>query len=84
LIRIIVSTSRICKASKDTLWNIFADVDNWHEWASDTTSKTHMISYKIVYRESNTIVVYDEEEMVGGYRIKHRDRYSFYPSERIT
>jgi hypothetical protein len=61
-----------------------ADVDNWHEWASDTTSKTHMISYKIVYRESNTIVVYDEEEMVGGYRIKHRDRYSFYPSERIT
>jgi hypothetical protein len=28
--------------------------------------------------------VCDEEEVVGGYRIKHRDRYTFYPKERIT
>lgn len=34
-----------------------------------------MISHKIVHRESNTIVVHDEEEIVGGYGIKHRDRY---------
>ena len=25
-----------------------------------------------------------EEEIVGGYRIKHRDRYTFYPTERIA
>ena len=78
------STSRQCKASKETLWNILADVDNWHKWASDTTSKTHMISHKIVQRESNNVLVCDEEEIVGGYRIKHRDRYTFYPKERIT
>jgi hypothetical protein len=42
------------------------------------------ISHKIVHRESNTIVVHDEEEIVGGYGIKHRDRYTFYPSEKIT
>jgi hypothetical protein len=84
LVRVRVSTSWICKASKDTLWNILADVDNWHKWASDTTSKTHMISHKIVHRESNTIVVHDEEEIVGGYGVKHRDRYTFYLSERIT
>lgn len=84
MVRARVSTSRICKASKDTLWNILADVDNWHKWASDTTSKTYMISHKTVHRESNTVVVCDEEEVVCGYRIKHRDRYTFYPTERIT
>jgi hypothetical protein len=84
LVRARVSTSRQCKASKDTLWNILEAVDNWHKWASDTTSKTYMISHKIVHQESNNTVVCDEEEVVGGYRIKHRDRYTFYPKERIT
>jgi len=84
MVRVRVSTSRVCKASKDMLWSILEDVDNWHEWASDTTSKTYMISHKIVHRESNTVVECDEEEVAGGYRIKHRDRYTFYPKERIT
>jgi hypothetical protein len=69
LVRAKVSTSRICEASKDTLWNILADIDNLHKWAPDTTSKTHMISHKIVHQESNTGVVCDEEEIVGGYKI---------------
>jgi hypothetical protein len=85
MVRVRVSTSRVCKASKDTLWNILEDVDNWHKWASDTSSKTYMISHKTVHRESNTVVICDEEEVVGGYTIKHRDRYTFYPKEkRIT
>jgi hypothetical protein len=84
MVRVRVSTSRVCKASKDTLWSILEDVDNWHKWASDKTSKTYMMSHKTVHRESNTVVVCDEEEVTGGYRIKHRDRYTFYPKERIT
>jgi hypothetical protein len=43
-----------------------------------------MISHKIVHRESNSVVVCDEEEIVGGYRIKHRDRYILYPMKRVT
>jgi hypothetical protein len=43
-----------------------------------------MISHKIVHQESNTVVVCHEEEIVGGYRTKHRDRYTFYPTERIA
>jgi hypothetical protein len=84
LVRARVSTSRLCKASKDTLWNILEDVNNWHKWASDTTSKTYMVSHKTVHRESNNVVVCNEEEIVDGYRIKHRDRYTFYPTGRIT
>lgn len=84
LVRARASTSRLCKASKDTLWNILEDVDNWHKWASDASSKTHMISHKTVQRESNNIVVCDEDEIVGGLRIQHRDRYTFYPKNRVT
>jgi hypothetical protein len=66
---------------KDTLWNILADIGNWHKWASDTTSKTHTISHKNSASGKHTVVVCDdEEEIVGGYRIKHRDRYTFYPT----
>ena len=39
---------------------------------------------QIVHRESNIVIVCDEEEIVGGYRTKHWDRYIFYPTERIT
>ncbi len=84
MVRARISTSRLCKASKETLWKILEDIDNWHKWVSDTTSKTYGISHKIVHRENNTVVVCDKEEVVGGYRIKHKDRYTFYPTERIT
>jgi hypothetical protein len=84
LVRARVSTSRRCKAAKETIWNILADVDNWDKWASDTTRKTYMISHRTVERESSNVLVCDEEEVVGGYRIKHRDRYTFYPKDRIT
>jgi hypothetical protein len=43
-----------------------------------------MISHKTVQRESNNVVVCDEDEVVGGFRIQHRDRYTFYPKDRIT
>ncbi|HYY67098.1 MAG TPA: hypothetical protein VE572_01985 [Nitrososphaeraceae archaeon] len=65
MVRAKVSSSRLCKASKDTLWNILVDGDNWDKWASDTTSKTYMISHRIAQRESNAVVVCDEE-VVGG------------------
>jgi carbon monoxide dehydrogenase subunit G len=43
-----------------------------------------MLSHKTVQRESNNVVVCDEEEIVGGIKIKHRDRYTFHPKDRVT
>jgi hypothetical protein len=43
-----------------------------------------MISHKTVQRVSSNVVVCDEDEVVGGLRIQHRDRYTFYPKDRIT
>lgn len=80
--RVRVSTSRLCRASKDTVWSILEDVDNWTDW-SDPKSKTHMLSHKTVKREGNVVTCL-EEEIAGGYRVKHTDKYTFYPKEKVT
>jgi hypothetical protein len=72
----------LVKASKDTIWSILEDVDNWTEWA-DPKSKTHMLSHKTVKREGN-VVTCIEEEIAGGYRVRHTDRYTFYPKDRVV
>ena len=73
--------SQLCKASKDTIWNILLDVDNWDKWASDKSSDAYLISHKTVKRESDSVVICDEEEVDAGYRINHTDKYTFYPEE---
>jgi hypothetical protein len=40
-----------------------------------------LISHKTVKRESDSVVICDEEEVDAGYRIKHTDKYTFYPEE---
>ncbi len=77
-----VSTSRFCRASKDTIWSILEDVDNWTKW-TDPNSKTHLLVHKTVKREGNVVVCL-EEEMAGGYRVKHTDRYTFYPKDKVV
>ncbi len=76
-----VSTSRISKASKDDLWRAIEDLESWSNWG-DSTRKTHMVSHKIVSREGN-VAVCDEDEVAGGYRVRHRDRYTFYPKDKL-
>jgi hypothetical protein len=76
-----VSTTRLSKASKDSLWRAIEDMESWSNWG-DKTRKTHLISHKIVSRDGNTVVC-DEEEVAGGYRVKHRDRYTFYPKDKL-
>lgn len=83
MVTVRTTTSRVCNASKDTLWRILEDVDNWNKWASDEKSSAYMLSHKMVNRENSNVVVCDEDEVVGGYRITHRDRYTFYPKERL-
>ena len=58
------------------------DVDNWPQW-TDPTSKTHMLSHKTLKRERNVVVCL-EEEVAGGYRVKHTDKYTFYPKEKLV
>ena len=58
------------------------DVDNWPRW-TDPASKTHMLSHKTLTREGNVVVCL-EEEVAGGYRVKHTDRYTFYPKDKIV
>ena len=82
MVRVRVSTSRLVKASKDTIWSILEDVDNWTDWA-DPESKTHMLSHKTVKREGNVVTCL-EEEIAGGYRVKHTDRYTFYPKDKVV
>jgi hypothetical protein len=72
----------LCRASKETIWSILEDVDNWTDW-SDPKSKTHMLSHKTIKREGN-IVTCLEEEIAGGYRVKHTDKYTFYPKDKVT
>ncbi len=80
--RVTVSASRLCKASKDTIWSILEDVDNWTQWA-DPSSKTHLLRHETVKRDGNVVVCL-EEEMAGGYRVKHTDKYTFYPEDRVV
>jgi hypothetical protein len=82
LARVRVSTSRLCKASKETIWSVLEDVDNWTKWA-DPSSKTHILSHKTISREGNVVVCL-EEEIAGGYRVKHTDKYTFYPKDRVV
>ncbi len=82
MVRVRVSTSRVCRASKDTIWSILEDVDNWTGW-TDPSSKTHLIVHKTLKREGNVVVCL-EEEMAGGYRVKHTDRYTFYPKDKVV
>jgi polyketide cyclase/dehydrase/lipid transport protein len=77
-----VSTSRLCRASKETIWSILEDVDNWTDW-TDPNSKTHLLSHKAVKREGNVVVCL-EEEIAGGYKVKHTDRYTFYPKDKVV
>ncbi len=42
-----------------------------------------MLSHKTVKREGN-VVVCDEEEIAGGYRVSHTDKYTFYPKDRVV
>jgi hypothetical protein len=72
----------LCRASKETIWSILEDVDNWTDW-SDPKSKTHMLSHKTIKREGN-IVTCIEEEIAGGYKVKHTDKYTFYPKDKVT
>lgn len=57
-------------------------MDNWTDW-TDPASKTHLISHKTVKREGN-VVVCDEEEVAGGFRVRHVDKYTFFPKEKVT
>ena len=81
MVTVSATASQLCKASKDTIWNILLDVDNWDKWASDKSSDAYLISHKTVKRESDSVVICDEEEVDAGYRIKHTDKYTFYPEE---
>jgi hypothetical protein len=76
-----VSTTRISKASKDSIWKILEDMESWSNWG-DSTRKTHLISHKLVSREGN-VAVCDEDEVAGGFRVQHRDRYTFYPKDKL-
>ena len=58
------------------------DVDSWPGW-TDPSSKTHLLSHKTLKREGNVVVCL-EEEVAGGYRVKHTDRYTFYPKDKIV
>ncbi len=55
---------------------------NWHRWA-DPGSRTHIISHRVVEQQGN-VVVCDEEEFAGGFRVRHRDRYTLYPTDRLV
>ena len=57
-------------------------MDNWTDWA-DTKSKTYMLSHKTVKREGNVVTCL-EEEIAGGYRVKHTDRYTFCPKDKVV
>ena len=82
MVRVKVSASRLCKAAKDTIWNLLEDLEDWPRWA-DPQSKTHILSHKVLQREGNTALV-DEEGIAGGYRIRHTDKYTFYPKHKLT
>jgi len=76
-----VSASRITKASKDTIWKAAEDLESYPKWG-DSTRRARMVSQKIVSREGNVLVC-DVEEVISGIRSKHRDRFTFYPKDRI-
>ena len=85
MVTVSATALRPCEASIDTIWNILLDVDNWDKWASDKSSDAYLISHKTIKRESDSIVICDEEEIDAGYRIRHKDKYTFYPEEhRLT
>jgi hypothetical protein len=85
LVTVSATALQLCKASKDTIWNILLDVDNWDKWASDKSSDAYLISHKTIKRESDSVVICDEEEVDAGYHIKHTDKYTFYAQEhRLT
>ena len=80
--RIQVAATRVSKASRDSIWKAVEDLESWPKWF-DSTSKNYMNSIKIVSREGNSVVC-DEDEVSNGLRVKHRDRMTFYPKEKIT
>ena len=51
-----VSTTRVSKASKDTLWRAIEDMESWSKWG-DGSRRTYVISHKIVSREGNVAVL---------------------------
>ena len=58
------------------------DVDNWTKW-TDPFSKTHLLSQETLRRDGNVVVCL-EEEIAGGYRVKHTDKYTFYSKDRVV
>jgi hypothetical protein len=76
-----VSTTRISKASREAVWKALEDMESWPKWG-DETRKTHMISHKILSRDGN-IAICEEDEVAGGFRAKHKDRYVFYPKDKL-
>lgn len=60
-------------------------MDNWDKWASDKSSDAYLIRHKTVKQETDGVVICDEEEVDAGYRIRHTDKYMFYPAkDRLT
>jgi hypothetical protein len=41
-----------------------------------------MISHKILSREGN-VAICEEDEIAGGFRAKHKDRYVFHPKDKL-
>jgi len=80
-VRVKVSATRESKASKDSVWKAVEDTDSWPKWG-DSTGFYHMNSIKIVSREGNSVVC-DEDEVANGRHVKHRDRITFYPKEKV-
>jgi len=80
--RIKVVATRVSKASKDSIWKAVEDLESWPKW-SDSTSKNHVISNKIVSREGNSVVC-DTDEVANGLHVKHKSKMTFYPKEKIT
>ena len=45
--------------------------------------KTHLLSHNVISHEGN-VTVCDEDEVAGGFKVQHRDRYTLYPKEKLV
>ncbi len=73
--------SIVIKASRDLVWDVLTDMENWPNWGID--ERNRVVYHAVLERKDNVIVCEEIEQTLGIFKTKHIDRYEMLPKDRL-
>ena len=78
----VTENSRIIKASRDKVWDLIADMENWSNWAPN--AKNRVVYHHIIEKTQNVLICEEIEQISGFFKgTKHIDKYILTPKVKM-